>query len=261
MSGREASTHRPRVSVIMPAYNCEKYIGAAIRSVVDQTMTDWELIIIDDCSKDGTFRVAEEMAAADERIRLFRNEKNLGPAGSRNRGLDLASAQYIALLDSDDLWRPEKLDRQLRLAEEQKAEFIYCSYAIIDENGKKRSRDFIIPPETNLKAMLSQNVVGCSTVMLSAELLRKYRFSSDFYHEDYALWLRILRQLDKAWGIVEVQAEYRVLPNSRAGNKLRSARHCWEIYGKLLHLPFPKRVYYFSRYALAGLRKYWVTHS
>lgn len=261
MSGCETKSHTPRVSVVMPAYNCEKYIGEAIGSVLNQTMRDWELIVIDDCSKDGTCRIVEELAAKDSRIRLVRNEKNLGPAGSRNKGLDLAAGQYIALLDSDDLWRSEKLEKQLQLAEEKNADFIYCSYAIMDENGKKRSEDYVVPLETDLKAMLATNVVGCSTVMLSAEILRDRRFSSEFYHEDYALWLKILQQIDKAWGIVEVQVDYRVQANSRAGNKLRSARHRWEIYRNLLHLSLPKSVYYMSRYALAGFRKYRVTNS
>ena len=259
MSGLDASTHKPRVSVIMPGYNCEKYIGAAIGSVQNQTMGDWELIVVDDCSQDDTCRIVEELAASDARIRLVRNEKNMGPAGSRNRGLDLAAGQFVALLDSDDLWRPEKLEKQLRLAEEKKADIVYCSYAIVDENGAKRCEDFIVPPQTDLEGMLVKSVISCSTVVLSRQLIQNHRFPSEYYHEDYALWLRLLQCTGKAWGITEVLADYRVQSNSRAANKLRSARHRWAVYRKLLNMSLPRSVYYLTKYAMAGFRRYRVT--
>lgn len=247
---------KPAVSVIMPAYNAERYIENAIRSVVEQTMGDWELLVLDDCSADGTREVVGAMAQQDSRIRLIENEENMGPARTRNRGLDISCGRYAAFLDSDDLWKPEKLERQLALAEETGAEIIYCSYGIIDECGNKRCNDFIVPESTDLRSMLVKSVFSCSTVLLSERIYRSYRFPMNFYHEDYALWLQFMRDGISTQGIREPLADYRVQSGSRASNKLASAQRRWDIYRRFLKMSVPKSMYYLMRYALAGVIKY-----
>lgn len=134
-------TKMPMVSVIMPAYNAAAYIAEAIRSVQSQTMMDWELLVIDDCSSDDTRQIVQTLARKDSRIHLLPNEKNMGTARTRNRGMDLCHGVYIALLDSDDVWYPQKLQQQIDLAEETGADIVYCSYAMVDQQRKPKCPD------------------------------------------------------------------------------------------------------------------------
>lgn len=246
----------PAVSVIMPAYNAQRFLEQAVRSVMAQTYPDWELIIIDDCSTDATAAIAGELAREDSRIHVLRNPENLGVALTRNRGLDLCRGSYAALLDSDDVWHPEKLEKQMALARETGADVIYCSYAIVDENGGKKCDDFIVPEATDLEASLTKGVISCSTALLSRNILSKYRFGTEFYHEDLALWLRILRDGHTARGVPEVLADYRVMDGTRASNKLNSAIHRWQIYRKLLGFSVIRSAGLLARYAFLGLKKY-----
>lgn len=127
---------RPLVSVIMPAYNAEKYIAEAISSVLSQSYTNWQLLILDDCSTDHTAEIAEYFEKADTRIRVLRNPRNMGVAKTRNRGIDMAKGEWVALLDSDDRWHDDKLEKQLVVADSSDADIIYCSYALTDESGE-----------------------------------------------------------------------------------------------------------------------------
>lgn len=246
----------PMVSVIMPAYNAERYIEAAIRSVMAQTYTNWELIVIDDCSKDATVDIVERLALEDERITLLRNEENQGVAKTRNRGLDLCKGSYVALLDSDDFWFPEKLEQQLLMAQRTGAGVVYCSYGIMDASGKKSCEDFIVPKRTDFEASLTKSVISCSTAFLSRPIVDAYRFDSQYYHEDLAFWLRILQDGHTAWGVEEVLAQYRVMEGTRAANKLKSAVYRWEIYRKLLNFSVVKSGKLMLQYGRLGLKKY-----
>lgn len=256
MDTADVQSLKPRIAVIMPACNAQAYIETAIRSVQAQTLTDWELLVIDDCSQDQTARLVQRMALQDHRIRLAANEKNMGTACSRNRGLELAQGCYVAFLDSDDRWHPTKLEKQLALAEEKNADIVYTSYAIVDGDGKKRCPDFIVRQTTGLKAMLCRNEIGCSTVLLSPSMASRYRFSEQYYHEDYALWLNMMQEGAVAAGVSDVLVDYRYHPNSRAANKLCSAKSRWRIYRDLLKLPLITSGWYLARYALNGIRKY-----
>ena len=177
----------PKVTVIMPAYNAARFIEVAVNSVINQTVTDWELLIIDDCSKDETVLYAEALANKDSRITVIKNEENMGVARTRNRGLDMAKGQWVALLDSDDIWHSDKLEKQLELAGKTNADIVYCSYGIVDANGCKAREPYVTIPEVSLEDMLQQNYIGCSTVMLSQNVTDKYRFITDFFHEDYVM--------------------------------------------------------------------------
>lgn len=246
----------PCVTVLMPAYNAEGYIEQAIQSVIDQTFTDWELLVIDDCSTDGTAGIVGRMAGQDSRIRLLRNPENMGVAQTRNRGLDLSRGRYVALLDSDDLWYPEKLSKQVALAAATGAGIVYCSYALIDETGKKICDDFIVPQRTDFSSTLVTSVISCSTALLDRQALGQRRFPVGFYHEDYAFWLTLLRDGITAAGNTEVLGAYRLLSGSRASNKLRSAVNRWRIYRKHLKLPLAQSLRCWAGYAMGGLRKY-----
>lgn len=253
----ERTNRTPKVTVIMPAYNAARFIEEAIMSVVNQTFTDWELLVIDDGSKDETVRLAEKFAQNDERIKVFCNEKNMGVARTRNRGFDLAKGQWIALLDSDDVWMPKKLEKQLELAEETGADIVYCSYGIVDENGERVKNSYITRPEISFDDMLRENYIGCSTAMLSRCMIEKYHFVTDFYHEDYVMWTQILRDGYKANGLEEVLVNWRYMQNSRSFNKIKSAQNRWLIYRKYLKLPLKKSVKSLAKYVISGVKKYW----
>ena len=246
----------PVVSVIMPAYNEERFVEEAIRSVIQQTFTDWELLVLDDCSQDSTCAIVQRIAAEDSRIRLINNEQNMGVAQTRNRGLELCAGQFVALLDSDDVWYPEKLSCQLKLAQETGADVVYCSYGMIDEHDEKICQDFIVPATTDYKDSLIKSVISCSTALLSRSVVDRYRFASGFYHEDLALWLQILRDGYTACGATEVLADYRVIEGTRASNKVRNAVNRWRVYRDYLKLPVLKSTVLLFQYALLGLKKY-----
>ena len=240
----------------MPAYNCEKYIEAAIRSVMAQTYTDWELIVLDDGSGDGTREIIECLAAEDERIRPMPNEKNMGVAKTRNRGIDNSRGEFIALLDSDDIWHSDKLDLQIKKMQADNADLCYCSYAIIDSDGIKVKEDYKVPESVDFKVLLRENYIGCSTVIISKKVLNERRFMTDYYHEDYVLWLELLRDGIKAAGCVDVLAEWRLIRNSRSFDKRRSASNRWDIYRKHLGLSRIHSLCLFVAYAFNGIKKY-----
>ncbi len=254
--GHDEMKFTPLVSVVMPAYNAERFIEEAISSVQAQTIKDWELIIIDDCSVDSTIEVVEGIKASDPRIVLLCNDSNLGVAKTRNRGIDFACGQYVALLDSDDVWQPRKLEIQLAAAFDSGADIVTCSYDLIDEKGDFKSGPYIVPEETSLDVLLKENTIGCSTALLFGEVARQYRFNPDYYHEDYVLWLQMLQDGHSVFGCREVLASYRCSQGSRSFNKWKSALNRWVIYRNYLGLSLARSTRYFMCYTAYGLKKY-----
>lgn len=246
----------PIVSVIMPAYNCETYIEEAIRSVMGQTFGDWELIVLDDGSTDATCEIVHRMMAEDNRIILQRNPENMGVAKTRNRGMAMSRGEYVALLDSDDIWYPDKLEKQLQKIHAENADLVYCSYAVVDSGGESCKRPYIVPEKVSFPSLLKENVIGCSTVMMSAAVASAYRFASDFYHEDYCLWLSILRDGYKAAGCTEVLADWRYITGSRSFDKKNSAFKRWKIYREFLGFSVLRSSWLFLAYAANGIKKY-----
>lgn len=246
----------PLVSIVMPAYNSEQYIERAITSVINQSVNDWELLVIDDGSKDHTCQIVKQMAMEDSRIRLYCNESNMGVAKTRNRALDMSRGAYVAFLDSDDMWYPQKLENQIRALEGKKADLAYASYRLVTPMEGGSCVDYIVPESVDLKSMLSQNYIGCSTVMMTRALADNFRFSTECYHEDYALWLQMLRQGVKMVGSREIMVDYTYYPTSKAGNKIRSAKNRWNIYRNHLGLSVWESLAYFAQYAVAGVNKY-----
>ena len=246
----------PLVSVIMPAYNAAPFIEEAIGSVLAQTVSDLELIVIDDCSTDDTRDKIARMAEQDGRIRFLENEENMGVARTRNRGLGLCRGEYVALLDSDDYWKPGMLEKMIRRARETGADIIYCSYELVDELGKKLCNDFIVPPATTFRESIIRSVITCSSALVTARLAKENRFPTNMYHEDIALWFQLLRDGTQARGVPEVLAAYRQRANSRAGNKLTSACRRWVIYRKHLKMNVVQSVSLMIRYAYYGILKF-----
>lgn len=244
------------VTVIMPVYNCELYIEEAILSVVNQTYIDWKLIVVNDGSTDSTCSIVRKIASEDSRVTLVHNSAGRGAAGARNFGLDMCSGEFVAFLDSDDVWEPDKLEIQLQKMKQKHADMSYTSYAIMDENGNPRKSTYIVPESTSFEQMLKENVVGCSTVVLSNEVAQKYRFAADYYHEDYCMWLDILRDGHAVIGCPQALVRWRLTSSSRSFNKKNSAKSRWRIYRRYLRLPFFVSIKVFLMYMFNGIRKY-----
>lgn len=256
MTAMEKQQATPLVSVIMPAYNAAPFIEAAIASVLAQTLTDWELIVIDDCSSDDTYSVAQRVIGCEPRIRLLRNDENSGVSKTRNRGLELSAGRYIAFLDSDDVWHPEKLEKQLAKLRETGAAICYCSYGIIGISGEKVKADYLVPETAEYEDILKENYIQCSAMLIREDIVKKFRFNTEFFHEDYILGLDMLRSGEKAVGCRELLLNWRYLENSRSFNKKKSAVNRWKIYRDYLKLPLHRSLHLFFQYAAAGLRKY-----
>ncbi len=246
----------PLVSVIMPAYNASRFVEEAISSVINQSEKNWELFVIDDCSSDDSFEIAQKLAANDPRIQVLRNDTNLGVANTRNRGIGLAKGKYIAFLDSDDVWHPEKLARQLDKIERSHAGICYCSYQIIGAAGEKVRGDYLVPETARFEDILKENYIQCSAMLIKADIVKKHLFNTEFFHEDYILGLDMLGAGEQAVGCGEPLLSWRYLENSRSFNKKKSAMNRWRIYRNYLHLPIYKTLYLFACYATAGFRKY-----
>ncbi|WP_440553404.1 glycosyltransferase family 2 protein [Vescimonas sp.] len=255
-AAEKRSESTPLVSVIMPAYNAEKYIEQAIRSVQKQTVRSWELIVVDDRSTDKTAEQIRRLAAEDMRIIPVYSETNHGAAESRNIALRQCRGEFVALLDADDVWHPQKLERELERARETDADLVYSSYAMIDEQGTRCFSDFIVEESTDLQSMLNCNTIGCSTVLMKAKVLEKRPFVTDFYHEDYVMWLSLLQAGCKAVGVRDILVDYRVARGSRSFNKLKSAKNRWRVYRDYLKLPLIPSVKAMAGYAINGLKKY-----
>lgn len=245
------------VSIVTPAYNCEKYLRQTVESVVRQTFENWEMIIVDDCSTDGTLALAQELAAQEKRIRVLRNETNQGVSRTRNRAIAETRGEYIALLDGDDLWESDKLERQVALLEKG-YDLAYCSYDFWDESGQpiETMRPFIVPERTDYQKMLVSSVVSCSTAMVRAGLLKAHPFRTDTYHEDYALWMELFALPVRAAGDEKVLMHYRQVRGSRSNAKGNSAKKRWEVYRRTLHMGLLESAWAFCRYAVRGVMKY-----
>lgn len=242
-------------SVIVPAYRSEKYIAACIASVQAQTFRDLEIVVVDDASEDYTGQIVQQMAKEDERIRYLRQEANRGVAAARNRGVEEAAGEWIALLDSDDVWLPEKLEKQLVLQQQSGAELIYTGAQCMDCDGRMQERYFRVPKQTDYKALLKGNDIVCSSVLVKREWLLKHPMERSDLHEDYLCWLKLLKDGCIAAGIDEPLTFYRLTEGSKSRNKGKAAKMTWETY-KQLGLAWYKRCVAFAAYAIHGCKRY-----
>lgn len=245
----------PKVSVIMPAFNAQATIAASVRSVLAQTVPDWELLIMDDASTDDTPAVLEEFLR-DPRVQWIPSQVNRGVAATRNDGIARSNGQWIAFLDSDDTWAPDKLEKQLHRIEETGAALCYTSYALVDLDGNKVRGDYLVPEQVDYPLLLRENVIGCSTVLLRAELAKAHPFEPGFYHEDYVLWCKLLKAGYPAAGCSEVLMNWCYRENSRSYNKVKSLKNRWDIYRRALDLPLLTSARNLVSYAFAGMKKY-----
>ena len=200
------------VSIIMPSYNTAQYISETIQSVINQSYQNWELIIVDDCSTDDTDIVVEKIK--DPRIKYTKNERNLGAAISRNRALRIANGRWIAFLDSDDLWKPEKLEKQIFFMEKKKCYFSYTDYEEIDADGNKKNVIVTGPKVITKTGMFNYCWPGCLTVMYDRKKIGLVQIEDIKKNNDYAMWLKVCKKAD-CYLLDECLAQYR---KGRAGS-------------------------------------------
>ena len=241
------------VSVIMPAYNCEKYIAEAIQSVLQQSEA-LELIIVEDASSDKTEDVIQSFLH-DARVIYIKNQINLGAAASRNKGIELARGKYIAFLDADDCWEPDKLQKQTALMEAKTAVLSSTGRIIVDEAGKPTGKTIEIKETVTYSELLKGNVLNTSGVMVLASVAKKYPMVKDCLHEDYIMWLSILKEYQIAYGLNEPLLRYRIMRGTKSANKLKSAKMTFGVY-RYMGIGRLKAVYYFLHYAFNGLKKW-----
>ena len=251
---KEKEIEKEKVSIIVPMYNAEKFIGKTIESVLAQTYQNWEMLIMNDVSTDNSLAIVSLYAKKDERIKIVNTEKNVGVVKGRNFLIDLASGKYIAFLDADDYWHNEKLEKQIKFMKEKNASISCTEYTRVKENEEKIN-DVIIKEEISYNDMLKNNYLGCLTVIYDAKKIGKRYFKELEKNEDYVLWLEIVKDVNTIYGLKENLAYYRVLDNSRSSNKVKTAKVRWEIYRKIEKLSLLKSIYYFLHYAIRAILK------
>ena len=243
------------ISIIMAAYNAEKTIEQAINSVLSQTYPDFELLVVNDCSTDKTAMLAEAIVKKDDRIRLISNEKNSGVSYTRKHGLEEASGEWVAILDSDDAWAPEKLEKQIKLQKKTNADLLFTGSAFMDADGKPIDWYLAAPAEVTYRQLLKQNVLSNSSALVRKELYAKYYAVGDGMHEDFAMWLNILKDGRKAYGVDEPLLIYRITKSSKSGNKFKAAKMNWNTY-RYVGLNPIEAAYYEGWYMIKNVIKY-----
>lgn len=243
------------VSVIMPTYNCGKFIEETIKSVVNQTYKNWELIIVDDCSKDSTEDIINRYAECDNRIIYHKLETNQGAAVARTKAMEMARGSYMAFLDSDDLWKNDKLEKQINFMEKNSYSFTCTAYEQIDENNNLLNK--IIRPKikADYNRILLDCPVGNSTVIYNVDKLGKFEVPNIRKRNDDALWLQILKKEKYIYGLNEILMQYRIRQNSISSNKLDLIKYHWQLYRQIEHLSIFRSVFHICWWGMIKVLK------
>jgi len=233
-----------KVSIITPTYNSGKYIGETIESVLTQTYPNWEMIIVDDCSIDNTKEIVKKYIRKDKRIKYYLLPENSGAAVARTTAMELATGHYFAFLDSDDLWMPDKLKKQLFFMKENNYNFTCTAYEQIDENGFSLGRIIKPKSKTDYNGVLLSCPVGNSTVMYNAQKLGKFVVPNIRKRNDDALWLQILKKEKYIYGMPDILMKYRIRKNSISSNKIELVKYHWQLYREIEHLSIARSLFH-----------------
>lgn len=249
------SDKSPLVSIITPAYNVEKYIGETIQSVINQTYTNWELLIcVDKNSSDQTLNIVKKLAEQDSRIKYFDQLSEGGVAYNRNYAIERSTGDYICFLDSDDIWQTTKLYKQLQFMQKNSIELSCTGYQRINEQGLPLNQKIWPRAVIQLKDLFKYNDIGCLTVMIHSKHKRSIQFKPGF-HEDFTLWLDLIRKTNQAFhGLNECLASYRVLPQSRSSDKKAAALWRLNILNEQADLNLLQKYYYFLFYIFVSFK-------
>lgn len=246
---------QPLVSIIMPSYNSSKFIEASINSVLAQTYINWELLITDDCSKDNSVEIIERFAFKDDRIKLFALHHNVGAAAARNISLDNAQGRFIAFLDSDDVWIPQKLEIQIEYMLKNKLAFTFSDYDIMEEDGTKLNKLIKVPNNLSYNQYLRNTIIGCLTVVIDRNFVGDFRMPIIKSSHDMALWLLIMKRGFKAYGIKKCMATYRLVSTSNTAKKWKATKDVWKVYREIENLSIFYSAFCFCGYAINAVIK------
>ena len=243
----------PLISVVIPAYNCAGVIGRAIDSALAQKVA-LEILVLDDGSSDGLEAVMADYEG-NEAVRFAKNEKNLGAAATRNRGVTLARGKYVAFLDADDYWTEDKLSRQLALMEQTGCVLCCTARELMTPEGELTGRVIPVKEIISYRELLKHNSINCSSVLILTDVAREFPMHHDDSHEDYIMWLEVLRKYETACGINEPMLKYRLSNSGKSGNKLHSAKMTFMVY-RYMGFGMVKSMACFCSYAFHGVKKY-----
>lgn len=248
---------KPLVTVVMPTYNSEQFVEEAIESVQNQSYKNWELCITDDCSEDSTVEILQRISNTDPRIKCYSLDQNSGAACARNNSLAHAQGRFVAYLDSDDLWYPEKLEKQLCFMLENGSGFSCASYEVVSEDGLPLNKSIYMMEKVDYKGFLTNNLLQTVGIMVDLSIVPKSLLVMPNYRrrQDAATWLQILKAGYPCYGIQDVLCQYRRVTGSLSSNKIKAAKGVWFIYRDVEGLSLPFSVYCFSRYALLAVWK------
>lgn len=250
----EHSKSHPLISIVTPVYNAEKFLQATLESVLAQSYSNWEqLLVVDSNSSDQSLEIALNYSRKDPRFVVLQSPQYKGVTANRNAALAYAKGDYIAFLDSDDLWAPQKLEKQLSFMRNKNSVLSCHEYQPIDELGALKGPVRKVPTQIRFSDLLNDNSMGCLTVMVQKKFLGSRRFPN-LKHEDLALWLELLKSDTCADGLSEPLAFYRVQSTSLSGNKFKSALWRWKIY-RYLDLSYAKSISHLVQYAVSAVRK------
>jgi len=242
------------VSVITPAFNCGEYIGYTIESVLRQTYENWEMIIVDDDSSDNTADIINNYRINDNRIRYYKLDKNSGAAVARNKAVELANGEYLAFLDSDDIWYSNKLSKQIEFMAKNNYSFTFTSYDKIDEMGKDLNHTVNANFKRNYNDILKNNP-GNSTVIYNCTTLGKFQIVNIKKRNDYVMWLKIIKKAKYIYGLNIPLGCHRLRPESLSSNKVSLLKYHWKVYRKIENLSYIKSAYLLSYWIFFSLFK------
>ncbi|HHL2037255.1 glycosyltransferase family 2 protein [Clostridium perfringens] len=246
---------RDLVSIITPVYNAERFLKETIESVINQSYKNWELILVDDCSKDSSEKIIRSYIKLDNRIKYIKLEKNSGAAISRNTAINNSKGKYIAFLDSDDIWKKNKLETQINFMRENNIGFSFSEYDVMTEEGEKIDRIIKVPKKINYNEYLKNTIIGCLTVIIDREICGDFKMVNIRKNQDMATWLQILKKGYKAYGINECLATYRLVQGSISNNKFKAAKSVWKTYREVEKFNIILSGYYFFSYTFNALKK------
>lgn len=247
------------VSIITPAYNCEKFISETIESVLAQTYPHWEMIIVNDKSTDNTEKIIREYTTKDSRIKLINLNVNSGAAVARNTAIEKSNGRFIAFLDSDDRWKREKLEIQLEFMLRNNYGFTFTGYEYIKDENNQTDKVFRVPKSLDYDQALKNTVIGCLTVIIDKSIVGEFRMPLVRRGQDNLTWLMLLEKGHIAYGLNENLAEYRRVVGSLSNNKIKALKRQWSNYRNIIKLPLHKCLYYYSFYVVNNVKKYYLS--
>ena len=243
------------VSIITPSYNSKNFIKETIDSVLAQTYQNWEMIIVDDKSNDDSVLHIENLIKHETRIKLISLSENIGAAMARNKALEVAKGKYIAFLDSDDVWLPQKLDKQLSFMQKNNYAFTFASYTPFSEDATIEYKNISVPEVLDYSAYCKNTIIGCLTVLIDKDRVGDFRMPNIRSSHDMALWLLIMKRGYRAYGLNKVLGKYRLVSTSNTSKKYKAAKEVWDVYRKVEKLSFFKSTWYFINYVYNALKK------